>query len=49
MLFASGKITNDLITNGYYALEYQNEIIAALYVENREIRIRLPHSFNLIL
>jgi len=49
MLFANGKIKNELINNGYYALEYQNEIIAALYVDNKEIRIRLPHAFNLIL
>jgi NOL1/NOP2/sun family putative RNA methylase len=48
-LFAEGKIRYTQSPGGYYALENENEIIAALYIDGNEMRTRLPHAFNLIL
>lgn len=49
ILFEKGRITLDNVADGYHALEYEGEILACVYVERGEMRISLPHYFNLIL
>jgi 16S rRNA (cytosine1407-C5)-methyltransferase len=48
VLFKTGRIPAPGIADGYYALDYNNEIIACVFIENCEMRISLPHYFNLI-
>ena len=48
-LFLVGEISDIDLRDGYYTLKYHNSMIASLYVENKKVRIRLPHKFNLIL
>ncbi len=48
-LFEKGRVSYPAFEQGYYALEYEKEILACVYVENNEIRINLPHNFNLII
>ena len=46
-LFLNSQISMSGIENGYYALTRKKKPIAAVYVENGKMRIRLPHAFNL--
>jgi 16S rRNA (cytosine1407-C5)-methyltransferase len=48
-LFEKGRVSCSVFADGYYALEYNKKILASVYVENKEIRINLPHNFNLII
>ncbi len=48
-LFEKGRISYSAFEDGYYALEYNKKILASVYIENNEIRINLPHYFNLII
>jgi len=48
-LFKKSELLVSGIENGYYALTRNMKPIAAGYVENGKMRIRLPHLFNLIL
>ena len=49
ILFNQGYIKVESIKAGYYALFHENQAIACVYVEDKKMRMRLPHSFNLIL
>jgi len=49
VLFREGYLTNTNYDNGYYVLTNKEEPIASVYVEDRRMQIRLPHSFNLVL
>jgi len=48
-LFANGELFGKDFDDGYYVLKYLDNMIASLYVEDRKIRIRLPHKFRLVL
>ena len=48
-LFAKSSIAVTDIPNGYYAVAYDNRPLASAYVEDNKMRIRLPHSFRLII
>ena len=46
-LFNEGHIKIDNMTDGYYALQWRDDAVAIIYVENGTARIRLPHRFRL--
>jgi 16S rRNA (cytosine1407-C5)-methyltransferase len=48
-LFARGRISLPGLADGYYALDYDNKVLACVYCEQGEIRINLPHYFSLII
>lgn len=48
-LFKNSQLENTGIDDGYYVLTRKSKSIASVYVENEKMRIRLPHSFNLVL
>lgn len=48
-LFLNGELNGTEFDYGYYALEYAQEPIAAVYVEKGNMKIRVPHKFNLVL
>jgi 16S rRNA (cytosine1407-C5)-methyltransferase len=48
-LFEQGRISQAGFKDGYYALEYKKKVIACVYIAKDEIRINLPHHFNLII
>jgi 16S rRNA (cytosine1407-C5)-methyltransferase len=47
-LFARGRVFLPGLADGYHALEYEDNILACVYSEQGEMRINLPHHFNLI-
>jgi 16S rRNA (cytosine1407-C5)-methyltransferase len=49
ILFEKGRIFFKSLADGYHALEYEGNILACVYAEKGEMRISLPHYFNLIL
>jgi len=49
VLFEKGRVLYSGCPDGYYALEYNQKILACVYAENNEIRISLPHNFNLMI
>jgi len=49
ILFNQGYIKVESIKAGYYALFHENQAIACVYVDDKKMSMRLPHSFNLIL
>ena len=49
ILFKRGTIENGAQLRGYYILDWQDMPIASLYADEASIRIRLPHSFRLVL
>jgi 16S rRNA (cytosine1407-C5)-methyltransferase len=46
-LFFKGKCNSSIAENGYYVLLIENEPSAIVYIENKEIRIKLTHPFNI--
>ena len=48
-IFSTGRIDYSNVPGGYYALTYQEEPIASIFADAGQLRIRLPHSFNLVL
>jgi 16S rRNA (cytosine1407-C5)-methyltransferase len=48
-LFAHGTLNNVKIENGYYALVSDDKPVASVYIEDAEMRCRLPHKFKLVL
>lgn len=48
-LFKNGMISFKGLKNGYYVLSRNNQTIASVYMENEKMKIKLPHTFNLIL
>ena len=49
LLFKNGEISFNGFGNGYYVLTRKQNPFASVYIENGKMRIKLPHSFNLIL
>jgi 16S rRNA (cytosine1407-C5)-methyltransferase len=49
VLFEKGRVSYPAFEDGYYALEHAKKILACVYVENNELRINLPHNFNLVI
>ena len=48
-LFNKGELTINEFEDGYYVLTRKQNPFASVYVEKGKMRIKLPHSFNLIL
>ena len=48
-LFKKGELTNNEFEDGYYVLTRKHNPFASIYAEKGKMRIKLPHSFNLIL
>ncbi len=48
-IFAQGKMELPGLGNGYYVIEWQEQVIASIYVEKEKGQIRLPHKFRLVL
>ena len=46
-LFSEGRTKTDNLQSGYYALQWQDDAVAIIYVENGIARIRLPHRFRI--
>ena len=45
-LFLKGSCDSPIKENGYYALTIENKPLAIIYIENPEVKIKLPHPFN---
>ena len=48
-LFREGRVSYPGLENGYYVLEFENRTIASLFADKGNLRIRLPHAFNLVI
>lgn len=46
-LFTEGRTKTSNLSDGYHALQWMNDALAIIYVENGTARIHLPHSFRL--
>jgi NOL1/NOP2/sun family putative RNA methylase len=46
-LFANGVVYFEGLKPGYYVFQYKKNIIGTVYTDGRQIKTRLPHSFDL--
>jgi NOL1/NOP2/sun family putative RNA methylase len=46
-LFQTGSCPTAEEENGYYVMDYQNKPSAILYIQDKIIKIKLPHPFNI--
>jgi len=46
VLFSQRSIRNPGLPNGYYVLDYKNRMLASLFADKENLKIRLPHAFR---
>jgi len=45
-LFSQHSIRNPGLQNGYYVLDHQSRVLASLYADKENLKVRLPHAFR---